>query len=55
MDSDASGWLWLIIDIAFVLALAAALFYGMAVWRRRKNGPLEQVRDEQTDRLYGKR
>jgi hypothetical protein len=54
MDLEAGGWLWLIIDIAFVLALAAALIYGMSIWRRRKNRALEEVRDHATDRLYGK-
>lgn len=54
MDSDAGGWLWLVIDVAFVAALAAALIYGMARWRRRRNGALDEVRDRATDRLYGK-
>ena len=55
MDFEAGGWLLLIIDVAFVLALAAALFYGMTTWRRRKNRALEEVRDNATDRLYDKR
>jgi hypothetical protein len=55
MNWDAGGWLWLVIDVIFVVALAGALFYGMTRWRRRRNRVLEEVRDEETRRLYGKR
>ena len=55
MDSDAGGWLWLVIDVVFVLVLAGALIYGTTMWKRRKNRTLERVRDDATDRLYNKR
>jgi len=33
MDSDPSGWLWLVIDVAMVAVLAIALTYGTMLWR----------------------
>jgi hypothetical protein len=55
MSPDAGGWLWLVIDVIFVVAFAVALFYGMTAWRRRRNRVLEEARDKATDRLYEKR
>jgi uncharacterized iron-regulated membrane protein len=53
MDGDVGGWLWLVIDVIFVAALAGALIYGTVMWRRRSRNPvLEQARDEATRRLY---
>jgi uncharacterized iron-regulated membrane protein len=53
MDGDVGGWLWLVIDVIFVTALAGALIYGTVMWRRRSRNPvLEQARDEATRRLY---
>jgi hypothetical protein len=52
---DAGGWMWLIIDVIFVAALAGALIYGTVMWRRRRSRGMEQVRDETTRELYGKR
>ena len=31
MDSDAGGWLWLVIDVAFVALFAAGLLYGVVI------------------------
>jgi Flp pilus assembly protein TadB len=53
MDSDAGGWLWLVIDVILVAALAFALLYGTMMWRaRRRNPVLEQVSEQATERLY---
>jgi hypothetical protein len=56
MNSDAGGWLWLAIDVAFVALLAAALIYGITMWRNRSRSPaVEQRRDDATRRLYNTR
>jgi hypothetical protein len=53
MNDDAGGWLWLAIDVGFVLILAAALLYGTMMWRnRRRDRATEQRRDEATNKLY---
>jgi Flp pilus assembly protein TadB len=49
---DQGGWLWALIDVGFVLLLAAALIYGIYTWRRRRNRTLERVRDAATRRAY---
>ncbi len=56
MGSEASGWLWLIIDVILVAALAGGLIYGTMMWRSRsKNRAVQQVRDEATKDLYQQR
>ena len=46
MDSDAGGWLWLVIDVRFVVILAVALAYGIYMWRARsRNQTVERIRD----------
>ena len=50
MDSDAGGWLWLVIDVLMVAVLAVALIYATVSWRRRR-GHLEQVSDRATTQL----
>ena len=53
MRGDAGGWLWLLIDVGFVLILAIALVYGIAMWNtRRQSGVSDRERDEATRRLY---
>jgi hypothetical protein len=42
MDSDAGGWLWLVIDVLMVAVLTVAVIYATVLWRRRR-GRLEQV------------
>lgn len=55
MDGDAGGWMWLLIDVAFVAVLAAALIYGIVQWRNRpKSRAIQQRRDEATRRLFEK-
>jgi hypothetical protein len=50
---DQGGWLWAVINIAFVTALGVALAYGIFAWRRRSHDrTVEQVRDEATLRNY---
>ena len=50
---EQGGWLWAVIDIAFVVALGAALAYGILAWRRRaRDRTVEQVRDRATLRNY---
>ena len=53
MDSDAGGWLWLMIDVVLVAALALGLIWGTMMWRTRRTNPtLEAAREEATRRLY---
>jgi len=50
---DYGGWMWLIIDVVMVAILAAALIYGIGMWRQRRRDRItEQMRDDATDRLY---
>jgi Flp pilus assembly protein TadB len=51
MDSDASGWLWFVIDVIMVAALAITLIYATVLWRRRSRA-LEQTSERATARLY---
>lgn len=52
MENDAGGWLWLVIDVAFVAALAAALVYGVNMWRKRRSSSEARMRDNATRNLY---
>jgi hypothetical protein len=55
MDGDAGGWMWLLIDVAFVVVLGAALVYGIVQWRNRPKSPaVEERRDQATRRLFDK-
>jgi hypothetical protein len=52
---DYGGWMWLVIDVAMVAVLAAALLYGIGMWRKRyRDRTTQEVRDEATERLYRK-
>lgn len=51
MDSDPSGWLWLVIDVAMVAVLAIALIYGTMLWRHRSR-VLQQASERATAQLY---
>jgi hypothetical protein len=33
VDSDVGGWLWIVIDVIMVAALAAGLIYATLSWR----------------------
>ena len=53
MSNDAGGWLWLLIDVLFVGALAAAIIYGTVMWHnRRKDRAFTQKRDAATKVQY---
>jgi len=55
MEGETGGWLWLLIDVGFVVVLGAALIYGIVQWRNRPKGPaVQQQRDEATRRLFDK-
>jgi hypothetical protein len=50
---DTGGWLWLVIDVILVAALAIGIAYGILAWRRRRKDPtMENVRDAGTHRAY---
>jgi hypothetical protein len=53
MANESGQFLWLIIDVVLVLALAGALIYGIYMWSRHRGGPAsERVRDRGTERVY---
>ncbi|MGE3150632.1 MAG: hypothetical protein AB7K04_16365 [Pseudorhodoplanes sp.] len=52
MSGEAGGWLWLVLDVVAVGVLGFALAYGVMVWRRRRSGLANAVRDRATERLY---
>jgi hypothetical protein len=52
MSGEQGAFLWVAIDIAFVLALAAALAYGIMRWRRARRTGSDGRGDAATDRLY---
>jgi uncharacterized iron-regulated membrane protein len=50
---DIGGYLWLIIDVAFVLALGVVMIYGVLAWRRRRRAKVpEEVEKRAVDRAY---
>jgi Flp pilus assembly protein TadB len=52
MDSDAGGWLWLVIDVAMVAVFAIALIYGTMLWRQRRSRAVKQASERATTQLY---
>jgi hypothetical protein len=49
---DIGGYLWLIIDVIFVLALGAVIIYGVYEWRQRRNAKIPQeVEKRAVDRV----
>jgi len=51
--TDASGWMWFLMEVVFVAILAAGLIYGTMMWSRRSRAPaVERARDEATRRGY---
>jgi hypothetical protein len=56
MEADMSGeqgaFLWIALDIVCVLALAAALVYGVVRWRAARETGGDRRADAATDRLY---
>jgi hypothetical protein len=50
---EGGGWLWFMLDVIGVAILAAALIYGMAMWRRRpKSRAAERAREEAVRENY---
>ena len=50
---DIGGFLWLIIDVTFVLVFGAALILGIYQWRRRRRSRVtEEVEERAVDRAY---
>ena len=53
MTGETGGWLWLSMDVIFVVVLAAALIYGLVMWHnRRRSRGVENLRDQATKDLY---
>jgi len=52
MTGETGGWLWLAMDVVFVLVLAAALAYGIGMWHKRRSRSVERSRDQATRELY---
>jgi hypothetical protein len=51
LDSDVGGWLWLLIDVIMVAALAAALIYATTSWRKRSRATAV-LSKHATEKLY---
>ena len=50
---DPSGWLWVLMDVVGVVMLAAALIYGIMMWRDRcKDWAMKQAQEEVTCENY---
>jgi hypothetical protein len=50
---DLGAFLWVVIDVVFVAALAAALVYGVLQWRRRRqDGIAKEAEEKAVDRAY---
>jgi hypothetical protein len=52
MQADASGWLWLVVDVMAVLLLAGLIAYGVVGYRRYRNRISDAERDRATRRLF---
>ena len=53
MQGEASGWLWLAMNVIMPIVLLGALVYGTIQWRnRRRSRPVEQLRDQTTKENY---
>ncbi len=55
MEGDASGVMWIVINVGAVILLGAALFYGMTMWRKRRSAEVNRLRDRETERLHKRR
>lgn len=50
---EGGGWLWAILDILGFVVLAAALVYGIVLWRNRRKDPaMKAAQDEVTHENY---
>ena len=56
MSHEIGGWLWLVIDVLFVAALAAGMIYGTTMWCKWRPHPVEtQERDRATREAFEER
>lgn len=56
MSGEASGWMWILMDVGMVLLLGAALGYGMWTWRAKRRSPaVDDLRDRKTEELTTRR
>lgn len=46
MTGELGGWLWLVIDVLMVLALAGAIIYGAVAYRRYRSRVSLRQQDE---------
>ncbi|RAI45464.1 hypothetical protein [Rhodoplanes roseus] len=50
---DQGGWLWLVMNVGFVLVLAVALIWGTMRWRQRRTDSAARAeRDRETLKSY---
>lgn len=50
---DIGGYLWLVIDVIFVAALAAAILWATHQWRqRRRDSTASKAEEEAVERVY---
>lgn len=50
---DIGGYLWLIIDVAFVAALAGVMIYAISRWRSRRRSRMDREAEKRAvDRAY---
>jgi hypothetical protein len=54
MITDFGSWVWLIVDVLFVILLAAGLIYGTMMWRARRGRPAERRTEQATRQLYAR-
>jgi flagellar basal body-associated protein FliL len=54
MNEDAGGWMWLLMNVAFVVILAGALGYAVMAWRKR-SAAARQAGDRATREIYHRR
>jgi len=52
MSGEAGGWMWVLIDVVAVVILAAALIYGIMIWRKRRSRGTDIARERATENLY---
>ena len=55
MTGEAGRWMWIVMSGFGVVVLAAALFYAMSAWRKRRSPAAERPRDRKTEELHRQR
>ena len=57
-SGELGGWVWLLMDVAMVVALGVVLVFAIMQWRKRRRGarPLDPAQEEHKARqLIGRR